>query len=88
MGDALAVCLLDYKGFSSKDFAKYHPGGALGKKLYLKVKDIFPFAEWVSNDLDYEKFTFGLLQQPKVWIRVKNEFAEKVKKEDKFERLF
>jgi arabinose-5-phosphate isomerase len=42
MGDALAVCLLDYKGFSSKDFAKYHPGGALGKKLYLKVKDIFP----------------------------------------------
>lgn len=42
MGDALAVCLLDYKGFSSKDFAKYHPGGSLGKKLYLKVKDIFP----------------------------------------------
>lgn len=42
MGDALAVCLLDYKGFSSKDFAKYHPGGALGKKLYLKVKDIYP----------------------------------------------
>ncbi len=42
MGDALAVCLLDYKGFSSKDFAKYHPGGALGKRLYLKVKDIYP----------------------------------------------
>ena len=42
MGDALAVCLLDFKGFSSKDFAKYHPGGALGKKLYLKVKDIYP----------------------------------------------
>jgi len=42
MGDALAVCLLDYKGFSSKDFAKYHPGGALGKKLYLKVKDMYP----------------------------------------------
>lgn len=40
MGDALAVCLLDYRGFSSKDFAKYHPGGALGKKLYLKVADI------------------------------------------------
>ncbi|MDF2437265.1 MAG: Arabinose 5-phosphate isomerase [Bacteroidota bacterium] len=40
LGDALAVCLLDYKGFSSKDFAKYHPGGALGKKLYLKVGDI------------------------------------------------
>jgi len=42
MGDALAVCMLDGKGFSSKDFAKYHPGGALGKKLYLKVKDIYP----------------------------------------------
>jgi arabinose-5-phosphate isomerase len=40
MGDALAVCLLDYRDFSSKDFAKYHPGGALGKKLYLKVGDI------------------------------------------------
>ena len=42
MGDALAVCLLDYKGFSTKDFAKYHPGGALGKKLYLKVRDLYP----------------------------------------------
>lgn len=40
MGDALAVCLLDYRGFSSTDFAKYHPGGSLGKKLYLKVGDI------------------------------------------------
>lgn len=40
MGDALAVCLLDYRGFSSKDFAKYHPGGALGKRLYLKAGDI------------------------------------------------
>ncbi|RED48338.1 KpsF/GutQ family sugar-phosphate isomerase [Seonamhaeicola aphaedonensis] len=40
MGDALAVCLLEMRGFSSKDFAKYHPGGALGKKLYLRVQDI------------------------------------------------
>ncbi len=40
MGDALAICLLDLKGFSSKDFAKYHPGGALGKRLYLRVADI------------------------------------------------
>ncbi len=40
MGDALAVCLLDCREFTSKDFAKYHPGGALGKKLYLKVGDI------------------------------------------------
>lgn len=41
MGDSLAVCLLDARGFSSKDFAKFHPGGALGKRLYLKVKDIY-----------------------------------------------
>jgi arabinose-5-phosphate isomerase len=40
MGDALAVCLLELKNFSSKDFAKYHPGGALGKKLYLRVNDL------------------------------------------------
>lgn len=40
MGDALAVSLLEIRGFTSRDFAKYHPGGALGKKLYLRVKDI------------------------------------------------
>lgn len=40
MGDALAVCLLKLKGFSSRDFAHYHPGGTLGKKLYLRVGDI------------------------------------------------
>ena len=40
MGDALAVCLLELRGFSSQDFAKYHPGGTLGKKLYLRVSDI------------------------------------------------
>ncbi len=40
MGDALAVCLLKLKGFSSTDFAKYHPGGALGKRLYLRVSDL------------------------------------------------
>ncbi len=40
MGDALAVTLLKIKGFSKHDFAKYHPGGALGKALYLRVSDI------------------------------------------------
>ncbi|WP_422105099.1 KpsF/GutQ family sugar-phosphate isomerase [Winogradskyella sp.] len=40
MGDALAVCLLEIRGFSSKDFAKYHPGGSLGKRLYLRVNDL------------------------------------------------
>ncbi len=41
LGDALAVALLDWKDFSAKDFARYHPGGALGKRLYLRVSDIY-----------------------------------------------
>jgi arabinose-5-phosphate isomerase len=40
IGDALAMCLLELRGFSSKDFAKFHPGGSLGKKLYLRVSDL------------------------------------------------
>lgn len=40
IGDALAICLLRLKGFTEKDFARVHPGGALGKKLYLRVSDI------------------------------------------------
>lgn len=40
MGDALAICLMHSKGFTSDDFAKFHPGGTLGKKLYLKVSDL------------------------------------------------
>jgi len=40
MGDAMAVCLLEMKDFTSKDFAKYHPGGTLGKRLYLRVGDL------------------------------------------------
>ena len=40
IGDALAVCLLQMRDFSSDDFAKYHPGGALGKKLFLTVRDL------------------------------------------------
>ena len=46
MGDALAICLLELKEFSSTDFAKYHPGGALGKRLYLRVSDLI-----VNNEL-------------------------------------
>jgi len=42
MGDALALTLLELRGFGKKDFAKYHPGGALGKRLYLRVADIIP----------------------------------------------
>lgn len=45
MGDALAVCLLEYRSFSDNDFAKFHPGGALGKRLYLRVDDLYKFNE-------------------------------------------
>jgi arabinose-5-phosphate isomerase len=41
MGDALAICLMELKGFQSDDFAKFHPGGTLGKKLYLRVSDLY-----------------------------------------------
>ena len=40
MGDAIAICLLRLKGFTPEDFAKIHPGGSIGKKIYLKVADI------------------------------------------------
>jgi arabinose-5-phosphate isomerase len=40
MGDCLAVCLMEMRNFKGEDFAKYHPGGALGKKLLLRVKDM------------------------------------------------
>ncbi len=40
IGDALAVCLLECRQFSSEDFARFHPGGSLGKRLYLKVGDL------------------------------------------------
>lgn len=41
MGDALAVCLIQCRSFSSRDFAKFHPGGSLGKRLYTRVSDVF-----------------------------------------------
>jgi len=41
MGDALAVCVLELRGFSTKDFARFHPGGTLGKQLYLRVSDLY-----------------------------------------------
>ncbi|CAG5009095.1 Arabinose 5-phosphate isomerase KdsD [Dyadobacter sp. CECT 9275] len=42
LGDALAICLLETRGFTHDDFAKFHPGGSLGKRLYLKICDIYP----------------------------------------------
>lgn len=57
MGDALAVCLLDQRGFTEKDFARYHPGGSLGKRLYLKVEDIYKNHETpkVNSDASIRK---------------------------------
>jgi arabinose-5-phosphate isomerase len=52
MGDALAVCLLELRDFSSSDFAEYHPGGSLGKQLYLKVSDIYLQHQLPSVSLD------------------------------------
>lgn len=45
MGDALASTLIYLRGFSSTDFAKYHPGGVLGKRLYIKVSDLYGYNE-------------------------------------------
>lgn len=57
IGDALAMCLLDLRGFSSKDFARFHPGGSLGKKLYLRVSNLTSLNEKpeVSPDTDVKK---------------------------------
>ncbi len=41
MGDAIAICLLECRGFTGKDYARFHPGGSLGKKLYMRVSDFF-----------------------------------------------
>lgn len=45
LGDAMASCLIEMRGFTSKDFARYHPGGILGKRLYMKVADIYKHNE-------------------------------------------
>ncbi len=43
MGDALAICLMEMRGFTGHDFARVHPGGNLGKRLYLRVEDLYHF---------------------------------------------
>lgn len=57
MGDALAVCLMELKGFNSKDFARYHPGGTLGKKLYMRVLDLTAqnTKPWVLKNTEISK---------------------------------
>lgn len=48
LGDALASCLIELRGFTSNDFARFHPGGILGKRLYLKVADLYKYNDMPS----------------------------------------
>ncbi len=65
MGDALAICLMEIKDFKATDFAKYHPGGALGKKLLLKVSDMLEGAQkpMVSPDDSIKKVIFEISEK-------------------------
>ncbi|MBQ0052843.1 MAG: KpsF/GutQ family sugar-phosphate isomerase [Bacteroidales bacterium] len=64
MGDALAVCLLKMRGFTQEDFAKYHPGGSLGKKLYLTVEDVMDktLRPWVRPDESIQNTIINISQ--------------------------
>lgn len=65
MGDALAVCLMELRNFQSENFAKYHPGGALGKKLLLRVKDMLEHSlkPMVSPDASVKKVIFEISEK-------------------------
>lgn len=52
LGDALAICLIQCRSFSSRDFAKYHPGGSLGKRLYTRVSDVYDRENMPCVNLD------------------------------------
>ncbi len=62
MGDALAIALMQLKGFDGNDFAKFHPGGNLGKRLYLKVDDIFKLNEkpFVNEDASFKNVILNI----------------------------
>lgn len=64
MGDAIAVCLLKMRGFSQEDFAKYHPGGSLGKRLYLRVDDVFDknVRPWVKEQESIQNTIINISQ--------------------------
>ncbi len=65
MGDALAVCLMELRNFTSEDFAKYHPGGALGKKLLLRVIDMLEnsLKPMVAPDTPIKKVIFEISEK-------------------------
>ncbi|TDD76089.1 KpsF/GutQ family sugar-phosphate isomerase [Flavobacterium caseinilyticum] len=65
MGDALAVCLMEMRDFKPEDFAVYHPGGALGKKLLLRVSDMLEHTlkPWVTPDASIKKVIFEISEK-------------------------
>ncbi|WP_310559774.1 KpsF/GutQ family sugar-phosphate isomerase [Flavobacterium sp.] len=65
MGDALAMCLMDLRNFTREDFAKYHPGGSLGKKLLLQVRDLIEnsLKPMVSPDASIKKVIFEISEK-------------------------
>lgn len=65
MGDALAICLMEMRDFKAEDFAKYHPGGALGKKLLLKVKDMIEQSQkpMVNPETPIKKVIFEISEK-------------------------
>nr|WP_314865764.1 KpsF/GutQ family sugar-phosphate isomerase [uncultured Flavobacterium sp.] len=65
MGDALAVCLMEMRDFKAEDFAIYHPGGALGKKLLLRVKDMLEnsLKPMVAPDAPIKKVIFEISEK-------------------------
>jgi arabinose-5-phosphate isomerase len=65
MGDALAVCLMEMRDFKAEDFAVYHPGGALGKKLLLRVKDMLEnsLKPIVAPDAPIKKVIFEISEK-------------------------
>ncbi len=65
IGDALAVCLMELRGFSADDFAKFHPGGALGKKLLLRVADMLDTTHrpLVMADANIKQVIFEISQK-------------------------
>ncbi len=62
MGDALAIALMELKGFDGKDFAKFHPGGNLGKRLYLRVDDMYKLnaKPFVHEDTSFKNVIFEI----------------------------
>lgn len=65
MGDALAICLMEQAGFNGQDFARYHPGGNLGKRMYLRVQDLYAdnAKPSVSPDADLNEIIMEISQK-------------------------